>query len=253
MNNGIGPPKIRAFIQARMSSARFPGKVLAPFRGSPIISHVIARVSEVVPADQVVVLTSVDRSDDPLACYVRDQGFALFRGSLENVFERFQHCAIAFPCDWILRISGDSPLLNVEVLRKILQQADPSEHDLVTNIFPRTFPKGESAELIRTRVLLSVHPRHLTATEKEHVTPHFYNHPHRFRILNVDSGNARSSTVNHAVDTVDDLRRLSHLAPARAFPHADDPVRASSGEIRGAVPMAAGEKDPCAPEGLRPC
>src|SRR5712675_887192 len=100
-------PKIRAFIQARMSSARFPGKVLAPLDGEPIIAQVIKRVSQAVGRDRITVATSDDRSDDPLACYVDQLGISVYRGSLNDVFSRFRSCLEAYPCTWFFRVCAD--------------------------------------------------------------------------------------------------------------------------------------------------
>ena len=140
----------RVFIQARMSSSRFPGKVLAPFHGRPIIAHVISRIEVAVPLDQITVASSSDPSDDPLACYLRELGVAVFRGPLDNVFQRFQMCLEEYPCQWLFRLSADSPLLDGEMIERMLGYADRDELDLVTNVFPRTFPRGRSLEMLNS-------------------------------------------------------------------------------------------------------
>jgi spore coat polysaccharide biosynthesis protein SpsF (cytidylyltransferase family) len=208
---------IRAFIQARMNSARFPGKVLAPLHGRPIISHVIDRVKEVIPADLITVVTSVEASDDPLACYVQQNGVAVFRGPLNDVFGRFRLCLMEFPGDWILRINADSPMLSVENLSSVLAYEKESTIDLVTTTFPRTFPKGQNVELIRAETFMNIDAADLTADEKEHVTLFYYRHPERFRIVNVASGNPQLAELNYAVDTLDDLRELEKLPVAGIF------------------------------------
>ncbi len=199
---------VRVFIQARMSSARLPGKVLAPFHGQPLIRQVIDRVAEAVPRSQIVLVTSADPTDDPLACYVESLGVAVFRGPLANVLERFQRCAAAYPADWVIRISGDSPLMSSAVIRRVIAAAQTAEADVVTNVFPRTFPRGCSVEAINARSLAALDSTALTAEEQEHVTGVFYNHPDRYRIINVDSGRPELAAVDLTVDTLDDLRRL---------------------------------------------
>jgi len=198
---------IRAFVQARMSSQRFPGKVLAPFRGEPVLAHVVRAVSAVIERDRIVILTSDIPADDPLAAYIDTLGVQCFRGPHHDVFERFRLCAVQQPAEWVLRISADSPLLDPAILRRVVDAAAP-EWDLVTTIWPRTFPKGQNAELIRTTALLGV-PRHeLTDNDREHVTAFFYRASDRFRIRSIESGDPRLADRNLAVDTVDDLRRL---------------------------------------------
>ena len=132
---------VRVFIQARMSSKRFPGKVLAPFNGIPILTCVIERVNEVIPSGRIVVLTSTDESDDPVVCYMQNAGISVYRGPLENVFERFQLCLREYPCSWFFRICADSPLLDNEILQTMLIRNDKSDVDLMCQCFPKNFPK----------------------------------------------------------------------------------------------------------------
>lgn len=212
--SNVNAPTIRVFIQARMSSSRFPGKVLAPFRQEPIILHVIRAVNRVADIERIVVTTSVEASDDPLAAYLEKRGFSVFRGPLLNVFERFRLCLVKFPAEWILRISADSPLLELGALEEIVAQADTECCDLVTTVFPRSFPKGTNAELIRARTFESVPMSDLSAEDREHVTSIFYRNADRFRIVNVSSGKPELAKVSLAVDSVEDLRRLENLSTA---------------------------------------
>jgi spore coat polysaccharide biosynthesis protein SpsF len=201
--------EVRAFVQARMSSTRFPGKVLAPFRGEPIVTHVLRVVGSVLPVDDIVLLTSTEASDDPLAWYVERLGYPVWRGPRDDVFERFLGCARAFPCEWILRVSADSPLLDPAVLDAVIR-AEP-RGEIVTTIHPRSFPRGQNAELIKVSLLLSIDERLLTRDDREHVTAFYYRHPERFAILNVDSGDRALADRSVAVDTLEDLRRLEAL------------------------------------------
>lgn len=199
---------IRAFVQARMSSRRFPGKVLAPFRGQPLIRHVLECVERALPSIQIVVVTSSDESDDPLAAYLRSIGVAVFRGPLENVFERFRKCVSEYPCEWILRVSADSPLLDDRVLRAVVREASHWKGDLITTIFPRTFPRGQNAEMIRVSTFMMINIEELSEHDREHVTSVYYRCSDRFHILNVESGSAELTHLSLVVDTVEDLHRL---------------------------------------------
>jgi spore coat polysaccharide biosynthesis protein SpsF len=203
---------VRIFIQARMSSRRFPGKVLAPFRGKPLIAAVIGKVTLAVPADAVVVATSCEPADDPLASYVRDLGISVFRGPLDNVFQRFQLCLKAYPCTWFVRICADSPLLSSELLQRVIAQRHRLDVDLITNVYPRTFPKGHSVEMLRAETFAAIPAESLTAEEQEHTTQYYYNNPDRFSLVNVDSGNAELGKISFVIDTIEDLRRLEKMA-----------------------------------------
>ncbi|MCU1282794.1 MAG: hypothetical protein JWM53_6340 [bacterium] len=201
------PQVVRVFIQARMSSRRFPGKVLAPFRGEPIIRHVLRAVERALPDLPRLVVTSVEPSDDPLAAYLEELRTDCFRGPLDDVIGRFRAALRAHPCDWILRICADSPLLDPEVLRRVVA-ARRDDLDLVTTTEPRTFPKGQNAELIRTQTLLAIEDRELDAADREHVTTLMHRRRDRFRLHNVEADGPSRATDSVAVDTVDDLIRL---------------------------------------------
>jgi spore coat polysaccharide biosynthesis protein SpsF (cytidylyltransferase family) len=192
-----------------MSSTRFPGKVMASFRGRPIIDHVIERVSSVVPPDQVVLATSAEVSDDLLVEHVRT--VQVFRGALHDVFSRFQACLRRHPCRGFVRVCADSPLLDPEVLRRVIGHPLAAEADVVTNVFPRTFPRGHSVELIKASTFEAVDPSTLPESQREHPTKLFYENPARYAIVNIESGDASRARENFCIDTPEDLGRLEAL------------------------------------------
>lgn len=201
-------PSVRTFIQARMSSSRFPGKVLATLHDKPVIDHVVERVASAMPLEQIVVATSTDPSDDPLTRHLEKSGVLVFRGPLENVLQRFQLCLETYPCTWFFRVSADSPLLDASLFPQMLAHCTREDLDIVTNVFPRTFPKGHSLEMLHSATFASLQADELDANEQEHVTLTYYNHPERFRILNISSGNPNAANQSMVVDTLEDLRRL---------------------------------------------
>jgi spore coat polysaccharide biosynthesis protein SpsF (cytidylyltransferase family) len=156
------------------------------------------------------VATSVEPTDDPLAAYVRELGLAVFRGPLANVFRRFQLCLEAYPCTWFFRICADSPLLQEALLPMVLEHSSRSDLDLVTNVFPRTFPKGRvkcsGPALPRFR-------RPALGRRTGTCDKYYYNNPDRFRILNLDSGDPKLGQMSYVVDTIDDIQRLEGMAP----------------------------------------
>ena len=199
-----------------MSSRRFPGKMLAPLCGRPLITHVLARVCEALPRDRVIMLTSKDVTDDPLAGYVSAlAGVTVFRGDLDDVVARFQACLRAYPCKWFVRICGDSPAIDPGLLAWMLERRS-DEVDLLTNVAERTFPPGESIEIVRTSKFLEWLPDELTPEEREHVTQHFYRNPARFRIRNVSADDLSLAGRRLVVDTLDDLRALERILTSEA-------------------------------------
>lgn len=210
-----GQPAIHVFIQARMSSKRFPGKVLAPLAGRPLIAHVISQVGQLIPPERIVVATSIDESDGPLACYVREIGINVYRGPLDNVFYRFQLCLQEYPCSWFFRVCADSPILDNTLLRAAMAYSSRRDVDLVTNVFPRTFPKGQSVEMLNAATFAAIDPSRLTLEEQEHMTQVYYSHAGDFRIINIESADQRLANKSFAVDTVEDILRLEQMLQAR--------------------------------------
>jgi spore coat polysaccharide biosynthesis protein SpsF len=198
----------RVFIQARMSSARFPGKMLAPFRGRPLIAQVLERFREFDLHSRVVVLTSTDSTDDPLADFVTNRcGVAVFRGDLDNVVARFQSALGEYPCEWFLRISGDSPLIDASLVQAMIQLSDRSD-DVVSNVVRRTFPPGQSVECVRSDVFRALNSNDLTPDQREHVTKVFYDRRGDWRLRSVICEDPKWFGVRMVVDDLDDLRRL---------------------------------------------
>jgi spore coat polysaccharide biosynthesis protein SpsF len=203
---------VRAFIQARMSSQRFPGKVLVPFLGKPVLAHVVERVGSIVPIANIAVVTSAEISDDPLAAYAQTLGVNVVRGPLDNVFARFRVALAQYPCDWFYRVCGDSPLLDTSLLAAALQRCGANGWDLVTNVFPRTYPVGQSVEIVRARSFLDIDETRLSADDREHVTRFYYQHASEFRICNIENPRSVDPSFTLSVDMPGDIARLESVA-----------------------------------------
>lgn len=219
MTNG-SPPDTLAIIQARMSSSRFPGKVLAPLAGRPVVDHVVERVAKALGPDRVVVATSTESSDNPLVHHLVACGTTVFRGDLEDCVSRYQACLRAHPCDWFVRICADSPLTDPDLIQRVVDYGDRRDADLVTNRQRRTFPVGQSVEMVRSQTFLKLNPSELTPEQREHATAVFYDHPEDYRIVNLESDNPSLGELHLAVDTPEDLRRLDKIVASGEDPRA---------------------------------
>lgn len=197
---------VAVVIQARMTSERLPGKVLASLAGKPVLGHVLDRLSRY----RAVVATSTDPSDDAVASFCADRGAECFRGPLEDVAARFAGVVATLGVDAFVRVSGDSPLLDPALVDRGLALFEERKPDIATNVFPRTFPKGQSVEVVDTRTFLAVEPELTEPADREHVTTFFYARPNRFRIENFVA-EEDSSGLSFAVDTPEDLARLDAL------------------------------------------
>ena len=177
---------IMAIIQARMGSTRLPGKVLADINGRPMLWHVVHRVQSAKSIDHVVVATSVNPADDPVAGYCLDNGYRYFRGSETDVLDRFYQAAKQFKAETVVRITADCPLMDPLVIDKVVKTFLEGDYDYVTNTLRYTFPDGIDVEVFSFPALKTAWQEAKSPLEREHVTPYLRNSG-RFRICNVEN------------------------------------------------------------------
>jgi spore coat polysaccharide biosynthesis protein SpsF len=202
--------RIGAIIQARLSSRRLPGKVLRPLAGRPLLAHVLDRVGRVRRLDAVAVATSTEPGDDPIAALCSRRGAACVRGPLADVAERYRLAAGTLKLDAFVRLCADSPLIDPALIGRAVDAFD-ADVDLVTNLFPRTYPPGQSVEVVRTGAFAAAVARMTEPADREHVTRYFYRYAGAYRIRNLPA--TRDYGALHlAVDTAADLERLEALA-----------------------------------------
>lgn len=179
--------RVVAVVQARMTSTRFPGKVLADLGGRPALALLLARLREARELDGIVLATSTEPSDDPVAELAPHAGAQLVRGPLHDVLERFRLAAKASEPDAVARITGDSPFICPEVVDAVVARWRVTGEDLVTNsIEPRSFPSGLDVEVIARPALEVAAAEASEPIEREHVTPFLRRHPYRFSHARVD-------------------------------------------------------------------
>ncbi|MGH7380760.1 MAG: cytidylyltransferase domain-containing protein [Candidatus Methylomirabilales bacterium] len=210
--------KVGAIVQARMNSERLPGKVLHTVRGKPMLEYLLERLDHCKSLDAVVVATSTDPTDDPVARFCRQGARQCFRGSLDNVASRFKDVLDTSKLDAFVRISGDSPLLDPKVVDRGVELFLKGDYDVVTNVFPRSFPRGQSVEVVRAGTFRRAFERAWSEDELQHVTLYFYRHPEWFRILNFGA-DADYSGVHLAVDTIEDMERFASLVEGMEKSH----------------------------------
>ena len=171
-----------------MTSTRLPGKVLLPLAGAPMIVRQIERIRRCRRIDQLVAATSGEPSDDPLAAVLQDAGALVFRGSLDDVLGRYVGALDAFgPADNVVRLTGDCPLADWEVIDAVVERHLQSGADYTANTWGRrSFPKGLDVEVVRSGVLREAAAEARDVYEREHVTPFIYHRPERFRLEGVE-------------------------------------------------------------------
>ena len=196
---------VLAIIQARMSSSRFPGKILAPLLGRPMLQWQLERVRRSALISDMLLATSVDASDDRVEDFCGEAGISCFRGSLEDVLDRFYRAAKAKAPDNVVRLTGDCPLADPDVIDRVIRAHLDGNYDYTSNVNPPTFPDGLDVEVLRFGSLEAAWKEAMLPSEREHVTPFIRNRPDRFSIFNVAS-ERDVSQFRWTVDEPDDLQ-----------------------------------------------
>lgn len=207
-------PHVVAIIQARMASSRLPGKVLADLGGQPVLGWVVRRAQRAEGIDRVVVATSVAAEDAVIAAFCKEQGYACTRGELHDVLDRYFQTAHHYDADVVVRLTGDCPLIDPDMLADNLRTfllANPPL-DFAANRLPgdRTIPIGLDAEFCTVAALETAWREAQEPHQREHVMPYLYQHPERFRILHIK----HSPSFGHyrwTVDTLEDLELLRRV------------------------------------------
>jgi spore coat polysaccharide biosynthesis protein SpsF len=222
MNHALAP-RTTAIVQARLSSSRLPGKALMPLNGLPMILFMLERVKRARLIDEIVMATSTDRSDDELAAVVAAAGFRVHRGPLDDVLARFAGAVQGHPADWIVRLTGDCPLIDPQVVDHVIMLAQVQRHDYANNVESPSYPDGLDVEVFTRAALLQAAAEARLPSEREHVTPFIRNRPEQFKL-----GELRCpvdlSALRWTVDHPDDLELVRALVAA-VVARGDDPLR----------------------------
>lgn len=192
-----------AILQARMSSTRFPGKVLAPLAGEPMVLRQLERIRRATLLDDVVVATSEDASDDALVEVLEQAGVPVVRGSLDDVLGRFVTAMDAFEPDVVVRLTADCPLASPALIDDVITLFRESEADYTSNTMQPTFPDGLDVEVVKASVLREVARETTDTAEREHVTLGVYRRHNQYRIESL-VGERDLSALRWTVDTPED-------------------------------------------------
>jgi glutamate-1-semialdehyde aminotransferase/spore coat polysaccharide biosynthesis protein SpsF (cytidylyltransferase family) len=193
-----------------MGSSRLPGKAIADVAGRPLLLHVVGRVQSARRVENVVVATTDQFSDDPIATLCQQEGIQYFRGSEDDVLDRFYRTAQANSADIVVRITADCPLIDPAVIDKVIARFQVGDCDYVSNALRYTYPDGLDTEVFSFAALKRAWSEAKKPSEREHVTP--YLRTGNFRVVNVESespvplGEYRW-TVDHPAD-LEFVRRM---------------------------------------------
>lgn len=201
---------IIAFVQARMTSTRLPGKVLKPLGSKTTVGYVFHQLSGAKRLTKSVLVTSTDRSDDPLAMWAKRTNVECERGSLKDVLDRYYHAAKAHHADVVVRITADCPLIDPLVVDAVIERYLQGDCDYCSNVAPPTFPDGLDTEVLSFATLERIWQEASHPVEREHVTAFIRNFPKNFRMANVTSP-TDFSNLRWTLDTPQDYDFLNRV------------------------------------------
>lgn len=204
--------RIVIILQARMGASRLPGKPLKRVLNRPLLSYQIERLKRVHLADEIVVATTVKEPDVAIAALCEGEHVPYFRGSESDVLDRYYQAAKLFKADIVVRITGDCPLIDPQIIDKVIAYYLDylPKYDYLSNSLVRTYPRGLDVEIFSFALLEKAMKEATLVEEREHVTPFFYTHPELFSIGNIQ----QEKDLSHhrwTVDTPEDLQLITKI------------------------------------------
>ncbi len=196
--------KVGAVIQARMSSTRLPGKVLLNVGQRPLLHQIILRLEAAKLLDTIIVATSTSTPDDEIEEWCHAKGVSVFRGSEENVLQRYYECAKAFQLDIIVRVTADDPFKDPQIIDQLVDRIKSDNYDFVCNNKPVSFPEGLDVEIMTFPVLEESYKNAESDFEKEHVTQYVHRRWNSFKTYNLGS-DENNASKRWTIDTQEDL------------------------------------------------
>jgi len=192
-----------------MGSTRLPGKVLKIVDGkNPSLYFTISQLKQCKNIDKIIVATTILKEDDIIENFAKNLGIDVFRGSVEDVLDRYFQCANYFKINTIIRITGDCPLIDPTIVDRGIEIFQSENYDYVTNTFPRTFPDGNETEIFSFNILKKAWENAILPSEREHVTPYFQHQ--NFKIKNFEN-TIDNSHLRWTVDFPEDLQLVKTL------------------------------------------
>ena len=201
--------------QARTGSTRLPGKVLKEVNGKSLLQIHLDRISKSVRIDEIVVATTTNDKDAIIYNNAIEWDYKSYRGSEENVLDRFYHAVKDENADWIVRVTSDCPLLDPQLLDEVIEFAQNHNYDYVSNGLIEHFPDGQDVEVFKFLALEKAWKNATLVSELEHVTPYIINNSdvrggNIFRSINYDC-KQDFSHIRMTVDESRDFDLIEHL------------------------------------------
>ena len=171
-------------IQARMGSTRLPGKILKDILGKPMLWHVVERCRASKRLHKVVVATTVNSEDDAVEKLAKAEEWSYYRGSSEDVLDRYYQAAKQSGADIVVRVTSDCPLIDPDIIDQCVQKLIAGNYDYVSNCMDdsSSFPRGLDVSVIRFSALEQAHRDAIEPYQREHVVPYIWDNKKIFKI-----------------------------------------------------------------------
>lgn len=203
--------KIVGIVQARMGSTRLPGKVLKQVNGKPLLQYQIERMKRSKLINDLVIATTEQDLEEPILELCTKLDVAVYRGSENDVLDRYYGAAQKYNADVIVRMTSDCPLIDPIIIDRVIQLYLDNEYDYVSNTQIRSFPRGMDTEVFSIMRLAEAQFNAKKEYEREHVTPYFYMNPDKYSIGQLVNKEQDTSHYRLTVDTEEDLKLISIL------------------------------------------
>jgi len=175
---------IIAILQARTGSSRLPNKVLRKIKGKTLLELYINRVQQSRLIDTIVIATTTKSADNVIETTASELGVECFRGSEDDLLDRYYQCAKKYHAGVVVRVTPDDPFVDYRVIDRAVQIFRDNEVDFVTNHFEPTYPEGLDVEVYSIDALEKSWREAKLLSEREHVFPYIQNNRNQFKIIN---------------------------------------------------------------------
>ena len=206
-------------IQARMGSSRLPGKVLMNLCGKPVLLHIIERLKNLKKEYKRIIITSVYEKDNIIEDFCKENNIPFFRGSENDVLDRYYQTAKIFKLQHIVRLTGDNPLVDANNLRFLIDEHLKSSADYSSNKSEVNsgLPEGVGSEIFTFSALEKSWIEAMDEYYREHVDEYILENPDKFKLLVVNAVDNRSSTCKDlrlTIDTKEDFKFVENVIKA---------------------------------------
>jgi spore coat polysaccharide biosynthesis protein SpsF len=207
--------------QARMSSTRLPGKILMEVGNTPLLKIHLDRLKKSKNIDKIIVATTVNKEDDIIEKLVLDWGFEVFRGSENDVLDRFYQAVKKINPIWVVRVTSDCPLIDPKLVDKIIEVTQAEGNDYGSNVIEETFPDGQDVEVFKFTALETAWKSAKKESEREHVTPYIRNNSNQ-KGKNIFSSISYKNNIDYSriritVDEANDFELINKVITQLGF------------------------------------